>query len=78
MLATNPILHNKVLTLDGASGVKGFSWSDIFDDSNVHKMLYSLEIVEAILVRDDNEQEGCEWIKRFVTLGGPQELQNKL
>jgi len=46
-----------------------FDWCDIFDDSNVHKMLYSLEIVEAIMARE-NEGYSCDWIVRFVTLGG--------
>lgn len=70
MLATNPVLHRKVLSLSGTGCGGVFSWSEIFDDSNVHKMLYSLEIVEAILVRDEDEHESREWIKRFVTLGG--------
>jgi hypothetical protein len=33
-------------------------------------MLYSLEIVESILLRDDDKQGTIEWVKRFITLGG--------
>ena len=42
MLVTNPRLQNEVLNL-------GTEWSKV---DNEHKMLYSLEIIEAILVRD--------------------------
>lgn len=50
----------------------------MFDSSNVHKMLYSLEIVEAILLEEDDETRTHSWIKRFLDLGGFQELQNQL
>jgi len=78
MLATNPILHNKVLALDRSDSQKAFAWSDIFDASNVHKMLYSLEIVEAILVDDTDEQRTHAWVKRFLELKGLEELQTQL
>jgi hypothetical protein len=45
MLATNPILYENVIKLDK-------DWSEVFDETNVHQMLYSLEIVEAILIKD--------------------------
>ena len=71
MLATNPVLYERVHSL----GEPGFSWSSIFDDTNVHKMLYALEIVESILALDDfNSQENWSWLSRFVTFGGLQEL----
>jgi len=41
-------------------------------------MLYSLEIVEAILVSDQAEQSTHDWIKRFIELEGLKELQSKL
>lgn len=62
ILATNPILYNKVVSLEKANG----SWEGIFDSSNLHKMLYSLEIVEAILLRDQNEISTASWVKKFV------------
>jgi hypothetical protein len=41
-------------------------------------MLYSLEIVEAILLEEDDKTRTHSWIKRFLDLGGFQELQNQL
>jgi len=41
-------------------------------------MLYSLEIVEAILVSDQEGQSTHDWIKRFIELEGLVELQSKL
>lgn len=75
-LATNPIIYEKVLQLDNAQD--NFSWGQIFDSTNVHKMLYSLEIVESIIVKDQNIMETHAWIKRFLELGGLEEFQSKL
>jgi hypothetical protein len=47
---------------------------DIFDSSNVHKMKYSLEIVESILVRDQKEKTTLEWVSRFLELKGFEQL----
>ena len=69
MLATNPVLYERVQSLKGADPEAGFSWAGIFDDRNVHKMLYALEVVEAILARDDGEQS-LDWLRRFLSLGG--------
>ena len=41
-------------------------------------MLYSLQIVEAILLDDSDDEKRKEWIKRFVSLGGLKELQSQL
>ena len=41
-------------------------------------MLYSLEIVESIIVKDQNIMETHAWIKRFLELGGLEEFQSKL
>ena len=41
-------------------------------------MLYSLQIVEAILLDDSDDAKRKEWIKRFVSLGGLRELQTQL
>jgi hypothetical protein len=74
MLATSPILYNRVLKLDEECGDKEFSWSDIFDSSNVHKMQYSLEIVESILVRDQKQKTTLDWVSRFLELKGFEQL----
>lgn len=78
MLVTNPVLHSRVMSLDSSEGSQEFRWSEIFDETNVHKMIYSLEIVEAILLQKEDESQTADWVKRFVDLGGLQELQNKL
>lgn len=41
-------------------------------------MLYSLEIIEAILVRDQPTKRTEEWLKKFVELNGFEELQSML
>mmetsp|Transcript_39087 Transcript_39087/g.59603 ORF Transcript_39087/g.59603 Transcript_39087/m.59603 type:complete len:90 (-) Transcript_39087:4148-4417(-) len=41
-------------------------------------MLYSLEIVEAVLVRDLPEKSTKDWVKNFLRLGGLSELQRQL
>lgn len=41
-------------------------------------MLYSLEIIEAILVRDQPTKKTEEWLKKFVELKGFEELQGML
>ena len=74
ILATNPILYNKVVSLEKTND----SWEGIFDSGNLHKMLYSLEIVEAILLRDQNEISTADWVKKFVELDGLEEFQNQL
>ena len=74
MLATSPILYNRVLNLDKDYVDREFSWSHIFDGSNVHKMLYSLEIVEAILVRDQEKRTTFDWVNRFLELKGFEQL----
>jgi hypothetical protein len=55
MLATNPSLYDSVYKLDSGDKETEFSWNSIFDSTNVHKMLYSLEIVEAILLKEQDE-----------------------
>ena len=71
MLVTNPRQQDSVLNL-------GSDWNQIFDYSNEHKMLYSLEIIEAILVRDQPTKTTEEWLKKFVELNGFEELQSML
>ena len=45
-ITTNPVLYRKVVALDLE---EGFTWNDIFDFSSIHKMLYVLQIVEALI-----------------------------
>jgi hypothetical protein len=70
MLVTNPKLYEGVINLDG-------EWASIFD-TNEHKLLYSLEIVEAILVRDQSSKSTKDWLTKFIELKGFEELQSLL
>lgn len=45
-ISTNPILYKKVLALDRDPN---FNWVDIFDMNSINKMLYVLQIVEALI-----------------------------
>lgn len=93
ILATQPVLYSTVSRLefsaksasseaDESGAAPGFDWSSIFDARNVHKMLYSLEIVAAILAGytegEHTPQEVvaamASWVKRFLELRGLQEL----
>ena len=52
--ATNPVLYRKVIALDKDYS---FQWSDIFNANNIQKMLYVLQIVEALLEESSYVQE---------------------
>lgn len=44
-------------------------WDQLFDQSNVYRTLYSLEIIEALLISDEkkeNESEYPSWLQRFI------------
>jgi hypothetical protein len=45
-IATNPSLYRKVIALDRDPD---FKWDDIFDMCSINKMLYVLQIVEALI-----------------------------
>ena len=80
-MCTNPVLHSKVLALGATADDESpsrFDWTEIFDAENEHKMLYSLEIVEAILVSDHQGHKTLDWVKRFLQLQGLVELQKRL
>ena len=57
---------------------KDFSWDSIFDSSSIYKMLYSLQIIEALLEEDTKDvntstKEGAlkkDWIQRFLEIDG--------
>lgn len=97
-LATQPVLYSIVSKLEFAARPRRrdsvnepgepdtpsrFDWSSVFDTDNVYKMLYSLEIVAAILVGYTDEEKSpaelvagmVDWVKRFLELRGLQELQ---
>ena len=64
MLVTNPILLDKILHFEKHDSE--FSWSDLLSQENTHKLLYSLEIIEAILVRDLPDMSTKAWTRAFV------------
>ncbi|CDW89068.1 ubiquitin carboxyl-terminal hydrolase family protein [Stylonychia lemnae] len=80
-LSTKPDLMQKIEMLNQRSD---FKWEEIFDQSNIYKMLYVLQIIESLLedssVLDLNQQEArvtkSDWIERFLTLGGFHEILN--
>lgn len=55
-VSTNPQLYRKVLALDRDAD---FKWEDVLDAHNIHKLLYSLQIIEALL-------EETSVVKNFV------------
>ena len=71
-----------MVDVDEAPSPSKFDWSSIFDSENINKMLYSLEIISAILVgysdAEKSEQEIVgnlvTWVQRFVELRGLQEI----
>jgi len=62
MLATNQELYKRVLglktALDPTSGQ--IDWAKFFDNQSVYKLLYTLQIVEAVM--EEGEDEGLERI----------------
>jgi|LauGreDrversion4_2_1035121.scaffolds.fasta_scaffold85881_4 hypothetical protein len=85
--STNPALYRKVIELDKDPS---FAWSEIFMVDNIHKMLYVLQIVEALLEESsyvqefqaknahaalsEEDQEKSDWLRRFLVLGGFQQI----
>jgi len=82
-VTTNPSLYDRIVKLDKD---EDFSWAKLFDSSSIYKMLYALQIVESLLEEDHSpEKQGVskpgdelkkDWIQRFLTLGGFQEILN--
>ena len=74
MLATQPQLYQTVLELSD-------DWKSIFDASkSANHVQYALEIIEAIMNGETGESDGAlvAWLRRFVDLGGVEELQRQL
>lgn len=71
ILATSPTLYQKILKLEKN---ENFKWEDIFDNSSIYKMLYSLQIVESLLEEEQasielNSEIGMlkrDWTERFL------------
>lgn len=78
MHATNPVLFEKVKSIENLSTDEAFDWDSLFDGSNVHQMLYTLEIIEAMLMGDGDSSFMTNWIKNFIGIGGLQQLQTRL
>ena len=50
MLATNQVLYKRVLQLKTAADESGkINWSVFFDNNSVYKLLYTLQIIEAVM-----------------------------
>jgi hypothetical protein len=54
---------------------EGFKWDTIFDDANgPNSTLYSLEIIVNVLMADQSTTDLAQWVKRFLELGGLEQL----
>jgi len=60
MLCTNPTIYKRVLQLEGVAA-DGSNWAQFFDTSSVYRLLYTLQIVEAVM--EEGEGEGLENVK---------------
>lgn len=78
MHATNPVLFEKVKSIESVPTDQAFDWDSLFEGSNVHQMLYTLEIIEAMLMGDADSAFMTSWIKNFIAIGGLQQLQSRL
>ena len=58
MLATNQVLYRRVLELQTAKSQDSaqIDWSKFFDTQSVYKLLYTLQIVEAVMEDDSSER----------------------
>lgn len=84
MLNTNLNFFWTLLWLDNPPAFvqQKFTWGALFKADNLHETMYVLEIVESFLVNDyqmlaqETEERKLRevWLKRFVKLGGFQEL----
>lgn len=60
MLATSPEIYTRVLQLKSAreSSTSSIDWAKFFDANSVYRLLYTLQIVEAVM--EEGEGEGLE------------------
>lgn len=73
MHATNPVLFKKVKSIENITESDNFDWNSLFE-GNVHSQLYTLEIIEAILMGDGDSGFMTNWVTNFVAIGGLQQL----
>ena len=66
MLSTNQELYTRVLQLKTAMDEGAVDWSRFFDNNSVYKLLYTLQIVEAVM--EEGEGEGLERITLVETV----------
>lgn len=72
---TNPVLFKEVLKIESdSSQEQEYDWGTIFDKSNVHQMIYSLEIIQALLVGQNDKDRIKKFILSFVGKGGLKQL----
>lgn len=62
MLATNQVLYTRVLELSTAldPDTQTIDWNKFFDSQSVYKLLYTLQIIEAVM--EEGEGQGLERI----------------
>lgn len=51
---------------------------EIFKTTNLHQLLYTLEIFESLLMRDDDLEATTAWVTKFIELGGLMKLQQEI
>lgn len=72
MLSTNEKLYKRVLQLDTVKDKLSntIEWDKFFDSQSVYKLLYTLQIIEAVMEEGEGEDERIKIIKE-------EEKQNK-
>lgn len=58
MIATSPEIYTRVLRIQSARENGNIDWKKFFDSHSVYKLLYTLQIVEAVM--EEGEGEGLE------------------
>ncbi|EEY66920.1 ubiquitin-specific protease, putative [Phytophthora infestans T30-4] len=82
-LPTNNELLRRMIHLRRAENEEA-DWSDLLDSSNIHRLLYALRLVEALLIpieatnKDELNSGRRQWRERFVRLGGTKHLYETL
>ena len=78
-LPTNPQIQSQLAVLDGEE----VAWDVLLDSTSVHKLLYSLEVLEALAedpidAKPEERQRRTEWKLHFVQKGGFRHLYSAL
>ena len=57
-LATNEQIYKEVLSLDSAVDANGkVQWESFFENKNVYRRIYNLEIIEAVMEEGENASD---------------------